>query len=200
MIAASAGPIDTERLRLEPLVERDLAEVHAIYADPDTWRHLPSGRHLDAATTAAMLERSARSWRAAGVGTWVVRRNDAEARRLGASAATVLGTAAATAIDGGMLNLGYRFAPAAWGSGYASEAAAAVLAAAGEAAPARTLTARVLVGNPASIRVLERLGLELRWSGGGTGGGSTGAAALERRIYADRALDDEQLRALIALG
>ncbi|GAA1791892.1 GNAT family N-acetyltransferase [Agromyces lapidis] len=208
--AASRGrgavALRTERLRLTPLVEADLDAVHAIYGDPGTWLHLPDGRHRDLATTAAMLERSMVSWRTAGVGSWVVRRSEAEARRIGTSPDEVIGTAAATALDSGLLNLGYRFVPSAWGSGYASEAAAAVLDAAGSSAPDRAVTARVLIGNPASIRVLDRLGLVLRWSGGDAeldptaSGDAQGMQALARRIYADRPLDDEQLRALIALG
>lgn len=199
MTGRSPYALSTERLRLSPLVEADVDAVHAIYGDPGTWLHLPGGRHRDRETTAAMVARSAASWRAAGVGTWVVRRSGAEARLRGVPAETVIGTAAATALDSGLLNLGYRFAPGAWGAGYATEAAAAALAAAGASAPELPVTARVLAGNPASIRVLERIGLVLRWSGG-DGALDAPARSLARRIYADRPLADEQLRALIALG
>ena len=54
--------------------------------------------------------------------------------------------------------LGFMFAKAHWGKGYASEAAQAVIAYAVGALKLERLTARVHAGNLASMRLLERLG------------------------------------------
>jgi RimJ/RimL family protein N-acetyltransferase len=124
-------------------------------------------------------------------------------------AGVFLGSAGAKMLDFDAWNLGYRFAPEAWGHGFATEAATVALAAARATRPDTPVTARVLGNNAGSIRVLERIGLELQWRGrsahrDGTAGdqpstpGST--THLERVIYADRVLDDETLDVVIALG
>ncbi|WP_374943284.1 GNAT family N-acetyltransferase [Sphingomonas sp.] len=56
------------------------------------------------------------------------------------------------------LQLGYWIAPEAWGRGYATEAGHAVIAMARQALPVRRLTAWHFVDNPASGRVLTKLG------------------------------------------
>lgn len=58
-----------------------------------------------------------------------------------------------------VLNLLYRFAPATWGNGYATEAARAVVNWAAARAPERPLIARIRPGNAGSIRVATRIGL-----------------------------------------
>ncbi|MBX0299080.1 GNAT family N-acetyltransferase [Cryobacterium sp. 1639] len=90
-------------------------------------------------------------------------------------------------------NLGYRLTPASWGVGFASEAAAAVLAAATPSA--FPVTARALAANPASVRVLDRIGLTRLWSGSGPA-----STALDRVVFADRPLAPDLLAAIIRLG
>jgi RimJ/RimL family protein N-acetyltransferase len=188
--------LTTNRLSLSPLTSADLPAVHAIYADPQTWRHLPSGRHTTSAETHRLLSESERSWDASGLGRWAVRlREPLPGTVLPADA--LIGLASATLMDCGARNLGYRLTPASWGAGLATEAAAAVLdvARVGEL----PVTARVLRGNPASVRVLERIGLTEVWSGNG-GGIHGDTATLDRVVFADRALSADMLAALIELG
>jgi RimJ/RimL family protein N-acetyltransferase len=58
-----------------------------------------------------------------------------------------------------VLNLFYRFAPSAWGRGFACEAAIAVAVWASRQVPDRPLIARVRPGNVASQRVAIQAGL-----------------------------------------
>jgi RimJ/RimL family protein N-acetyltransferase len=58
----------------------------------------------------------------------------------------------------GAHELGYWIVPDAWGRGYATEAAAAVVATARDALPIRRLSAWHHLDNPASARVLAKLG------------------------------------------
>jgi RimJ/RimL family protein N-acetyltransferase len=62
------------------------------------------------------------------------------------------------AIDAGAAELGYWLTPAAWGRGYATEAARAVIDMARHALPLRRVEASHHLDNPASRRVLEKIG------------------------------------------
>lgn len=213
--------LTTARLRLEPLARSDVAEVHAIYADLGTWLHLPTGRHTTSAQAERMVDESEQSWSASGLGRWAIRlRKDLPGT--GLAAGTLIGVASATLMDCGARNFGYRLTPASWGVGLATEAATVALAAA--RASTYPVTARALAGNPASVRVLERIGLTLVWRGQGTAGtdalgaspGNTAprvsardsapapaqpdTTVLERFIFADRPLAPELLAAIIQLG
>ena len=113
-----------------------------------------------------------------------------------------IGTAGAQMLPFGAWNLGYRLSPDAWGRGLAGEAARVSLDAARAAAPDAPVTARALANNPASIRVLERLDLELVWQGASTTepAGPDDTTHLERVVFADRPLDAAMLAEVIALG
>lgn len=68
--------------------------------------------------------------------------------------------------DGEAAEFGYWLTPDAWGRGYATEAGRAVIAMARHALPSRRLTAGWFVDNPASGRVLAKLGFRTagrRW-------------------------------------
>jgi ribosomal-protein-alanine N-acetyltransferase len=189
----------TDRLLLTPLTLDHLDDVHRVYGDERTWQHLPSGRHGDRGTSAGMIERVTLSRRDHGFGMNAVRLREPVGEL---APGGFIGVAGASMLPFGAWNLGYRFAPEAWGHGLAVEAARLSLDAATEAAPDAPITARVLANNPASIRVLERSGLELAWRGASSleSSGDDDTTHLERLVFADRALDDEVLEAVIALG
>nr|WP_188307862.1 GNAT family N-acetyltransferase [Streptomyces sp. CBMA123] len=143
----------TSRLSLRRPVEGDVDAVLAIHRDPDACRHNPS----DALTTRAEAEerhgRWDALWRARGFGYWTVRSREAS---------PVLGFCGVKPMDLAgrpVLNLFYRFAPAAWGHGYAAEAATAVVTWAATHAPELPLIARIRPENLPSQRVALRAGL-----------------------------------------
>ena len=96
--------------------------------------------------------------------------------------------------DAGELELGYWIGRAHWGQGYATEAGAAVLAIAATLGH-RELTASHFLDNPASGRVLRKLGfeptgrVEPRWS---CGRGAEAEAVLYRRLLGAQAADSQR--------
>ena len=162
----------------------DVDAVHRVYGDPATWTHLPAGVHgWDA--TATMVTRMVMGWAEHGLDDWVV---------TDVHSGDVRGTAGTRRVEGRLLrNLGYRLAPAVWGRGLATEVARAALAAAHEHDAGTPVTARVLTNNPASVRVLEKIGLEVVFEGPRDDG-------LVRQVYADRPLSPDDLAHLISLG
>lgn len=141
----------TTRLSLRRPENGDAAAVLAVHADPRACAHNPS----DALTTMAAAEELVGRWRAHwarfGFGYWVVRRRGADPV-LGFCGLKVM-----TLRGEPVLNLFYRFDPACWGDGVATEAATAVVR---WAAPlGETVVARVRPANAASHRVAVRAGL-----------------------------------------
>ncbi|MBA8794229.1 RimJ/RimL family protein N-acetyltransferase [Friedmanniella endophytica] len=144
-----------------------------------------------------MIAGSVLSRELTGLGSWAVR------VVLDGTPGPVIGTAGCTVLDADAWNLGYRFGPDAWGHGYASEAATAALDAAHRVRPDLPVTARALTSNPASLRVLARIGLVERWRGRSDEAAvadPTGALGVQRVVVADRELSDQLLTDLIALG
>nr|WP_162241189.1 GNAT family N-acetyltransferase [Leifsonia sp. Leaf325] len=177
----------TPRLMLTPLSLDDLDDVFSVYGDTGTWFHLPSGRHQSPEASQRFIERQIESWQTAGLGHWAVRLHRSGSP--GSTEAQFVGTAGMTMTPAGVWNLGYRLAPAAWGQGYATELAETAMQAARDLAPQTPVTGRVLSINPASSRVLERVGLDLLWEGEpGPGVVVLSDPPTLRRIYADRPL------------
>jgi RimJ/RimL family protein N-acetyltransferase len=95
----------------------------------------------------------------------------------------VLGVGGAQRQEGGNWNLYYRFAPRAWGKGFATELGLAALDAAHRHDGDTAVIAWVFPHNVASIRVAERLGLTNQ------GLHIDPSDGLNRMAYADRAVD-----------
>lgn len=177
---------------LAPVTSADVDEVHALFGDPATWRHLPSGRCTDAEQTAAMVAVFEREWAAEGLSQWIVRAAEAWD---GVAVGDVIGMAGVAPRHGSWWNVGYRFTPRAWGRGLAVLVTAEAVARALELRPAWPVVSRLLSSNPASERVSRRLGLEQRWRGP-----STADPDVDRLVLADRELDPELLASIVALG
>jgi RimJ/RimL family protein N-acetyltransferase len=142
----------TARLRLRPIAAADAAILHAIWTDPDVRRYLwddiviPRDRAEE--MVAAMLAGAERN----GRGMWLVYES-AAAEPVGFAGFLPRQEAAQGALIYGLL-------PRAWGRGYATESAQAVVDYGFGSLALETIVASADVPNQASIRVLERLGMQ----------------------------------------
>jgi ribosomal-protein-alanine N-acetyltransferase len=144
----------TERLVLREPVPGDLQVVFDVHADPATKQFNPAGPHRSPAQSRRMLRRWLAHWRRFGFGYWSV-----ATRR---SPETVIGFGGLMFKDIGdrlRANLYFRFRPAAWGQGYATEMARAGRQLALEELALDEIVATVRPANEPSIRALERLGM-----------------------------------------
>lgn len=142
----------TDRLRLRVPQPDDAAFAFALLTDPWTTAHNPSDA-LASPQEAHDLVARWRAQRTAGLGYWIVERLE-DGLPIG-----VCGVKAVELDGRPVWNLLYRFAPAAWGRGYAREAAAEAIRAALDADPSRLVVARVRPANTASARVAAAVGL-----------------------------------------
>lgn len=144
----------TSRLILHPADIADASAHFAIHGDPATNRHNPSGPLADIAESEGILSEWQAHWREHGFGYWAVRLGDDQSRIIG------FGGVANRPIAGEIrLNLYFRFSPAVWGRGLATEMASHALAAVRSRGIARPVHALVRPDNLASIAVLKRLGM-----------------------------------------
>ncbi|MDY7529244.1 MULTISPECIES: GNAT family N-acetyltransferase [unclassified Cryobacterium] len=181
------------RLAFSPLTPDDLDSVFGVYSDPDTWLHLPVGRHNTREQSRRIVDDAIKSRREHDIGQWAVRVGDPgsdDALRAG----TFIGTGGVNMTPALVWNLGYRLSPATWGRGFATEIALAAVAAVRAQNDSAAITARVLSNNPASARVAVRAGLRKVWAGPTT---AAVAAGITGEIFSDRDLGGDALRWLI---
>jgi len=184
---APAGPEDrTERLDLWRPVDGDLPELYALLSDPRVWTHFPSKRHSALEQTAWSLQRWMRGWEDDGLGVWIARER---------GSAAIAGYGGVAVHGGEVWNLGYRFAVAAQGRGYATELARRARERATAADPALPVTAFLLEHNEASAAVVRKAGLELVHRAPDAGNPDPHAMRL---IFADRPLTADQLALVLS--
>jgi RimJ/RimL family protein N-acetyltransferase len=145
--------IETARLLLRPPEPRDFEALHAMWSDPEVMRDL--GPIKTTANSRATITRHLGYGPSHGLGFHVVERREDGA---------VLGFcglkpgAPDTPIDG-EVEIGWMFARAHWGKGYAREAAAASLAWAWANREEPRVVAITSASNLASRALMERLGM-----------------------------------------
>jgi RimJ/RimL family protein N-acetyltransferase len=156
----SSGPIPipiprirTERLLLREWRDSDRAPYAALNADPEVVEHL--GGALDRAASDAMIERIVARWAADGHGLWAVERLDD---------GTFIGFVglAAPAFEASFtpcVEVGWRLARAAWGHGFATEAAREALRFGFETLGLDEIVSFTVPANGRSRAVMERLGM-----------------------------------------
>lgn len=149
---------ETQRLLLQP---RRLADTEACLAmdrEPEMVRFIAEISQLlgDPAAHRAFIEARTRGPYPPGLGYWTLRRREARNGFLGWMLLIPING------EGPEVEIGWRLRRAAWGQGYASEAAAAVLrhGLAGLRLP--EITADIDPANLGSIRVAEKIGLRRR--------------------------------------
>ena len=142
--------LSTERLVLRPVTTYDHAAVLAHWTQPDVRRFLFDGAALSGVEVAETIEESIGDFAARGFGVWLI--------ELG-STADLIGTAGLRPLGSSGLEIFYSLAPGAWGHGYATEAARAVVEYGLGPLGLPEVLAEVDEGNAASVAVVRRLGM-----------------------------------------
>jgi len=146
----------TERLRLRPRTLDDLDALCAMDADPEVMRHIMGGSLPEPIShRAKLVERIAHDF-GDGLGIWTAEPRDAPGR--------FLGWAALHPLPGWEpeVEIGWRFARVAWGHGYATEAAHALMDQGFATLGLPRIVAVLDPANARSRRVCEKLGMEER--------------------------------------
>ncbi|WP_143305709.1 GNAT family N-acetyltransferase [Chitinophaga vietnamensis] len=150
--------IHTTRLLLRPPAATDLPWLYEIYSDPATNVYNPAGPYTSMEKVEFLLQTWLQHWKHHGFGMWAIEEKDHPGVVIGFGGLTwkMYG-------DTERLNIGYRFAPGAWGKGYATELCHSGLAYAFHELQQPVVYGLVRPQNKASVRVLEKSGM-LRYS------------------------------------
>jgi len=144
--------LETERLILRPWSLDDIDALHQIWTDPQVRRYLWDDEVIPRERAAAAVEAGVAEASQNGVGLWCALRKPAGA---------LAGFCGFRYIDDSPdIELLYGLLPDYWGLGLATEAARAALEYGFDAARFTRIYARTDVPNRASVRVMERLGME----------------------------------------
>lgn len=145
--------IATERLILRKPEKEDFKRFFEINNDPETNKHNPSGpMNLEKAesTFAKMLEH----WKKHHFGSWAIVEKDNPENIIGFGGLSYKLYGAEE-----KLNIGYRFAPGAWGNGYATEFTKKAIDFGLNDSNKEEIFGVVRPDNVASVKVLEKAGM-----------------------------------------
>jgi RimJ/RimL family protein N-acetyltransferase len=150
---AVTGPLRTERLVLRRWRRSDLEPFAALNADAEVMAHFPST--LDRAASDAAAAAADAAFDQHGFGPWALEAAD-NATFVGF---TGLAVPRVEAHFTPAVEIGWRLARAAWGHGYATEAATATLDDAFDRVGLRQVVPYTAAGNGRSQAVMQRLGM-----------------------------------------
>ncbi len=144
--------LETGRLSLRPCSMDDVDALHALWTDADVRRYLWDGAVIDRETAQEAVQSALEDWADYGVGLFCIRFRREPA---------IIGFCGLRRYPpDDEWELLYGLGPAHWGQGLAVEAARAVLDFAFSALPVHRIAGRTDPPNTASIRVLEKLGMQ----------------------------------------
>ncbi|MFB6808043.1 GNAT family N-acetyltransferase [Streptomyces sp. NPDC056387] len=151
--------LETDRMALRRFTGADVDDLAALHGHPEVMRHIDDGRPVPRAVVARQtLPSFLREYRELPGGHGCFAAVD---KGSGAFLGWFsLRPASSVGLDGGT-ELGYRLLPSAWGRGYASEGARALVARAFTELGAERVVATTMTVNAASRRVMEKAGLSL---------------------------------------
>jgi ribosomal-protein-alanine N-acetyltransferase len=149
---AATPPLHCGRLDLRRLSGADHEALAGVFGDPEVMRFVGAGRRpLDDAAVAAALVRAEEHWDERGFGPLAV---------VERASGRLVGEAGLQLLEGGPdVELTYTFARAAWGRGYATEAARAVLLWGFAGLRLPRIVAVAHPSHAASLRVMHKLGM-----------------------------------------
>ena len=161
--------IDTQRLLLRPFTEADLDDLAALHGDSSVMRYIDDGRPVPAEVVAAktlpgILRQYTELPSGLGSRAIIEKATGDFVGWVSLAPASSVGLSVDLSVDftvgsAAGLELGYRLRPTKWGTGYASEAARAVVDFAFGQLGAERIVATTMTVNVGSRRVMEKAGL-----------------------------------------
>lgn len=147
--------LETKRLLLRRWLPQDLRPYARMCSDPDVMRWIGDGRTLSHHECAAAIRKFERDWAERGFGLFAVElKGSAEFIGFcGLSIPTFLPEIYPS------VEIGWRFAAAVWGQGIGTEAAQASMTYAFDEAGLDEIVAIHQIGNDASERIMQKLGM-----------------------------------------
>jgi ribosomal-protein-alanine N-acetyltransferase len=145
----------SERLLLLRPDEQHLEAIYQIHADPRTNEFNPSGPIREYGEAEEMLISWQAHWQEYGWGYWAVATREQPETVIG-----IAGVMHKQQAGEQWNNLYFRFAPSAWGKGYAQEVAQAAFVLLFDELDEPEIDAFVRPNNQPSVKALERLGLQ----------------------------------------
>lgn len=141
-------PLRSDRLELRPFEMADVDAAHRVYGDAEVMRYVGEGGAVDREESTAMITGYRDHQARHGFAFWAV---------IERSTGELIGDAGLE-VNAHGVELGYTLGRAWWGHGLATEATQLWVDSAFGPLALDSLVALVDAGNPASARVLERLG------------------------------------------
>jgi ribosomal-protein-alanine N-acetyltransferase len=143
--------IETARLIIRPFVPDDLDAYHRqVYSDPDVTRYLPGGKPRAREATRDVMDYFIEHDQ---------QYNFTIAAALDRDSGALIGHCGLHQFNNGDVEIGYSFARACWGQGYATEAGRAMLHYGFETLKLAEIIALAFPANHASQRVMQKLGM-----------------------------------------
>jgi [ribosomal protein S5]-alanine N-acetyltransferase len=143
--------LETERLELRSATPADAPLLQALYSSPEVLRYLPPRPPITLEQATQAIERRMKMEAEFGYAPFIIVKKGGD---------EFIGSGGVVPVkDTPEVEIAYHFLPSAWGRGYATEAATAILAFGFESARLKEIIGLAFPANVASWRVLEKVGM-----------------------------------------